>query len=88
MFVCKVWGFIYWDKGSELAKSLLKSVDFIDSFNLQSDYRIGEVCLGGCWLRSTLWDDCTKMRKTLINILDIIIRLDYLKGMKMHWNVW
>ena len=48
MFVCRVSGFIYWDKGSELATSLFKSVDCIDPFDLQSDYRIGEACLGCC----------------------------------------
>ena len=82
MFVCRVSGFKYCDKGSELAKSLFKSVDCIGLFDLQIDYRIGKACLGGCWLGSTLWDEGTKMRKALINKLDIIIFLDYLKEWK------
>ena len=48
MFVCRVSDFIYWDKGSELAKSLFKSVDCLDPFDVQRDYRIGEAFLGGC----------------------------------------
>ena len=88
MFVCRVSAIIYWDKSSNLAKSRFKSVDCFDPFDLQSDSRIGEAFLGRCWFGSTLWDECTKMRKALINKFDIIIHLDYLKGKEMHWNVW
>ena len=88
MFVCWVAGFIYRDKCSELTKSYLKSVDGLDAFYLQNDYRIGEAFLGGCWWGFALWDECKKIRKALINKLDIIIHLDYLKGMEMHLNVW
>ena len=48
MFVGRAAGFIYRDKGSELAKSFFKSVDCLDPFNLQGDYRIGEAFLGAC----------------------------------------
>ena len=48
MFVCCVAGFIYRDKCSELAKSLSKSVNCLDAFDLQGDYRIGEAFFSGC----------------------------------------
>ena len=87
MLVCRTTDFLYRDKGSEVAKFFFKSMDCLYAFDFQGDYRIGEAFLVGCWLSSALWDECTKMRKALINKLDIIIHLDYLKGMEMHWNV-
>ena len=48
MLVCRAASFIYWNKGSELAKFFFKSVDCIDQFDLKTDYRIGEAFLGGC----------------------------------------
>ena len=80
--------FIYRDKWSELAKSFLNSVDGFDAFHLQSYYRIGEAFCNGCRLCFALWNKWSKILKLLINKLDIIIHLDYLKGMEMHWNVW
>ena len=88
MLVCRAAGFIYRDECSELAKSLFKSVNRFDAFDLQGDYRIGEAFLGGCWLFPALWDKSTRMRKAMINNLDIIIYLDYLNRMEMHRNVW
>ena len=75
MFVYTTVGFVYTDAGSKLAKSLFKSVNCLDAFDLLSDYRIGEAFFSGCWLCFALWDDWTKMRKALINKLDIIIYL-------------
>ena len=88
MFVCRTAGFIYRDEGSKLAKSLFNSVDCLDAFDLQGDYWIVKAIFGSCWLASALWDECTKMLNALINKLDNIINLDYLKGMEMHINVW
>ena len=48
MFICRAAGFIYRDEGSELAKSLFNSVDCLDAFDLQGDYRIGNAFLGSC----------------------------------------
>ena len=84
MLVCKLSGFIYRDKGSELGKSFLKRVDCLYALDLQGDYLIGKAFVGCCWLGFAYWDEWTKLRKALINILDSIIHLDYLKGMKMH----
>ena len=87
MFVSRLSGFIYRDEGSKLCKSFFKSVDCRDALNFQGDYLIGEAFFGGCWLSFAYWDELTKMRKTLINKLDIIIHHYYLKGMDMHGNV-
>ena len=84
MLGCRAAGFIYRDEGSALAKSLFNSVDCLNAFDLQDDYRIGKAFVGSCWLGSALCDEWTKMRNALINKLDNIIHLDYLKEMKMH----
>ena len=84
MFVCRTAGFICRDEGSELVKSFMKSVDFFDAFDFQGDYRIGKAFFGGCRFCFALSDECTKMRNAQINKLDIIIQLDFLKGMEMH----
>ena len=42
MFVSRTACFIYRDEGSKLAKSVLKCVDYLDAFDLQGDYCIGE----------------------------------------------
>ena len=88
MFVLRVSGFIYWNKGSKIAKCFFKSVDCLDTLYLQGDYFIGERVFGGRWLGFALWDEWTKMRKALINKLNIIIYLDYLQGIERHGNVW
>ena len=88
MLVCRVSGFIYRDEGSDLGKSFFKSVGYLDTLALQGDYLIGEAVFGGCWLGFALWDEWTKMRKAVINKLDIIIHLDYLKGIELHEIVW
>ena len=84
MLVCRAASFIYWNEGSELAKSLFNSVDCLDAFYLHGDYLIGKTFFGSCCVGSALWDECTKMRNALINKLDIIIHLNYLKGIEMH----
>ena len=48
MFVCRVACFIYWDKGSQLAKFLFESVDGLDTFDLHGNNQIGEAFLSGC----------------------------------------
>ena len=48
MLICRAAGFIYKDEGSELAKSLCNSVNCLDAFDFQGDYRFGEAFLGGC----------------------------------------
>ena len=87
MLVCRAASFIYWDNGLELAKFPFKSVDCLDPFDLQGDYHIGKTFVGNCWLCYVLWDECTKMYMALTNKFDIIIHLEYLKGMEMHYNV-
>ena len=48
MLVCRAANFIYGDNGSGLAMSPFESVDCLDSFDLQGDYRIGKAFLGDC----------------------------------------
>ena len=48
IFVCSAAGVIYRNEGSELAKSLFNSVDCLDAFGFQGDYRIGKVLFGSC----------------------------------------
>ena len=88
MFVGRVACFIYWDEGSQLAKSIFESVDGLDTFDVHGNNQICEAFLSGCWLGFASWDKGAKMRKALIYKLDIIIHLDYLKGMDRHKNVW
>ena len=84
MVVC----FIYWDEGSQRAKSFFESVDGVDTFDFHGNNQISEAVLSGCWLGFASWDKGAKMLKALIYKLDIIIHLDYLKGMERHANVW
>ena len=88
MLVCGAAGFLYRNEGLKLAKAPFKSVDCFDTFYLQGYYRIGKAFLGGCWLCSALWNKRMKMHKALINKLDIIVHLNYLKEMEMHKNIW
>ena len=87
MFVGSLACFIYWNEGSQFAKSLFESVDCLDTFDFYGNNQIGEAFLSGCWLGFASWDKGAKMRKALINKLNIIIHLDYLKGMKSHENL-
>ena len=48
MFVGRVACFIYWDKGSQLAKSLFESVDGLDTFYFDGNNQIGEAFLSCC----------------------------------------
>ena len=57
MFVGRAACFIYMNYSSKLAKTLFKSVDYLDKFDLQGDYRIGEAFFGGYWLCFALWDE-------------------------------
>ena len=80
--------FIYRDEGSELVKFMPKNVDGLYELYLLVDYFILEAFVGVIWYGFAYWDRWTKMRKALINQLDIIIHIDYLKGIKMHEIVW
>ena len=73
--------------GSQLAKSLFKSVDGLDKFDFYGNNQIGEAFFSYCWLGFASWDKGAKMSKAQINKLDIMIHLDYLQGMKRHEKV-
>ena len=72
-------------EGSEHGKFFFfKSEDCLDAYDFKGDYLIGEEVIGGCWMDFEYWDEWTKMRKALINKLDIIIFLDFLNGIKLY----
>ena len=48
MLVGRVACFIYWNDGSQLAKSLCKSVDGLDTYDFNGNNQIGEAFLSGC----------------------------------------
>ena len=48
LLVCEAAGFIYRNEVLKLAKSLFKSVNCLDVFDLQNDYRISDAFFGGC----------------------------------------
>ena len=58
MFVGRVASVIYWDEGSQLAKSLLESVDGLNTFDFHSNNQIG-----GCFSTAADWALHHEMRE-------------------------